>query len=157
LPKSLLPLEEQGLSLSHQNVGPVARLLSLLHQLVRRRPHRLGSASHFEWQQAAAVEMSSDTLSEVLATARAEVRLPSPEDVRSELGEAIPLITRQAVGNLVASAVDEDQGALLGTQRSNPFAVDVRQTGRLLKSQDSNPPAIEQSGRQLHSEQEGKR
>jgi len=46
-PKSLLPLEEMGFSLSDQDVRPVNRLLTLLYQTLRSVPYVLRTLPYF--------------------------------------------------------------------------------------------------------------
>ena len=43
----MLPLEQQGFRLSHQAIRCVVQLLTLLHQVLRRFPDRLGPESYF--------------------------------------------------------------------------------------------------------------
>jgi hypothetical protein len=55
-----LLLEQGDLSLSDQDIGPVADLLSLFHEALRRLPHRLRPESYFRGQHRAAEEMGAN-------------------------------------------------------------------------------------------------
>jgi hypothetical protein len=68
LAESALPLEEQCFSLADQDIGSVACLLALLHQLLRRLSHCLCPATYFGRQHRAAKEMRPSARCEIRAT-----------------------------------------------------------------------------------------
>src|SRR5262249_7315394 len=83
--ESTLALEQGGLSLSHQDVCSIARLLALLHHAPRRLPHRLRPKSYFGGQQGAAEEMRTDAGCEVFPTRWTHIR-PASEHIGSKFG-----------------------------------------------------------------------
>src|SRR4030095_12057193 len=97
--KRTLLLEQRGLSLSDQDIGPVAELLSLFHEALRRLPHRLRPESYFRGQHRAAEEMGANGFGEVLTTPRAHVRAGSVQDVGGEFRVAEADVTGRASGD----------------------------------------------------------
>jgi len=106
-PQSLLRLEERGFRFSDQNAGAVHQFLALLHETLRRLPHRLRSQPHFRGKHRAAVEVRADVLGEILPAPRAQVR-PAIERIGGELHHAEAEATRQALGDGMIRAVDEE-------------------------------------------------
>ena len=66
-----LALEPSGLSLSDQDVGSVAELLGLFHEVLRRLAHCLRLESNFGGKHRAAVHMRAGARGQVATTARA--------------------------------------------------------------------------------------
>jgi hypothetical protein len=126
--ESALLLEQRGLSRSDQDIGSVAELLALLHEVLRRLPHRLRPESYFRGQHRAAEEMGANGFGEVPTTPRAHVRAASAHHVGGELRVAEADVTGRASGDDVARAVDEHQRSLLRRQDLRSLAVNVRQT-----------------------------
>jgi hypothetical protein len=128
-----LLLEQRNLSVSDQDIGSVADLLALVHEALRRLPHRLRPESYFRGQHRAAEEMGANGFGKVLPTPRAHVRAASAQDVGGEFRVAEADVTGRASGNDVTGAVDEDQRSLLRCQDVRALAVNVRQmaVGRL--------------------------
>src|SRR5262245_28864283 len=130
LSETTLALENLGLSLSDQDVGSVTGLLALLHQALRRLPHRLRPPLYFRGQHGAAEEMSANGVGEVLATPRAHVRVAS-EEVCSEFRVAEADVTRRTPGDDMLPAIEKDQRSLVGCQGMRSVAVRMRQTAVL--------------------------
>src|SRR5262249_4238706 len=106
--KSTLLLEQRGLRLSDQDVGCVAELLALFHEVLRCLPHRLRPASHFRGQHRAAEQMCANGFSEVQTTPRAHVRAVSAYHLCGEFREAEAEVTSRASGDDMSRAVDDD-------------------------------------------------
>src|SRR5262249_31886625 len=115
LSETTLALEKLGLSLSDQDVGSVTGFLALLHQALRRLPHRLRPPLYFRGQHGAAEEMGANGVGEVLATPMAHVRAAS-EDVCSEFRVAEADVTRRTPGDDMPRAIEKDQRSLIGCQ-----------------------------------------
>src|SRR4029450_7149368 len=107
--KRTLLLEQRGLSLSDQDIGPIADLLGLFHEALRRLPHRLRPESYFRGQHRTAEETGANDFGEVLTTPRAHARSASAQDVGGEFRVAEAHVTDRALGDDVNRAVDEDQ------------------------------------------------
>jgi hypothetical protein len=108
-------------------IGPVADLLSLFHEALRRLPHRLRPESYFRGQHRAAEEMGANGFGEVLTTPRAHVHAAPVQDVGGEFRVAEADVTGRASGDDVARAIDEDQRSLLRCQDVGALAVNVLQ------------------------------
>ena len=124
--ESTLFLQQSALSLSDQDIGPVAELLDLFHESLRRLPHRLRPESYFRGQHRAAEEMCANGFGKVLTTPRAHVSAASVQDVGGEFRVAEANVTGRASGDDVPRAVDEDQRSLFRCEDVRALAVNVR-------------------------------
>src|SRR5262245_36947473 len=69
--ENTLPLEQRSLSLSDQDVGSIAKLLTLFHQVLRRLANLLRSPSYFGGKHGAVVQVGAGAPGQVATTPRA--------------------------------------------------------------------------------------
>src|SRR5262249_45581743 len=118
----------RSFGLAHQDVRMVSQLLALLDEPTCGVACLLRPLAYFSRERHAAVQMATNTLSQVGTAARAEVRAI----VQKARGEFLPpnqaLGARGALRHRVAPAIPEQQYTFLAGQMTGSLAVEMHNT-----------------------------
>jgi len=99
--------------------------MALLHQASRRLARRLRPASYCHWKLRAAIEMPTDTLGQVRVAPAALVCTDAERINRGDFSQLEPCCATNALGDLVAPTVDEEECAFLGAQNTRPTTIEM--------------------------------